>query len=135
MGVGSIQNNSAEVFSNYELKPEFLDEVFSDKNKANDHYRKVLDHFAYMSAQDFKALNDHAKLSFFNQGVTFAVYSDKAKGVERIFPYDLFRVLSRPLNGRGWKRGLFSVIWLLITLFMIYTTKSKFCGMGKCRQS
>jgi len=90
MGVGSIQNNSAEVFGNYELKPEFLDEVFSDERKPNDHYRKVLDYFAHLSAQDFKALNDHTKLSFFNQGVTFAVYSDKAKGVERIFPYDLF---------------------------------------------
>ena len=90
MSAGTVHPNFTEVFSNYEFNPKFLDEVFNDKDNVNGHYRKVLDHFAHMSAQDFKVLNDHAKLSFFNQGVTFAVYSDKAKGVERIFPYDLF---------------------------------------------
>jgi len=90
MSAGTVHSNFTEVFSNYEFNSQFLDEVFNDKGNVNGHYRKVLDHFAQMSAQDFRELNDHAKLSFFNQGVTFAVYSDKAKGVERIFPYDLF---------------------------------------------
>jgi len=97
MGAESVPNNFAEVFSNYEFNPEFLDEVFRDQDNINGHYRKVLDYFSRISAQDFKELNDHAKLSFFNQGVTFAVYSDKAKGVERIFPYDLFpRIIPAP---------------------------------------
>ena len=97
MGTESIPNNFAEVFSNYEFNPKFLDEVFRDQDNVNGHYHKVLDYFSRISAQDFKELNDHAKLSFFNQGVTFAVYSDKAKGVERIFPYDLFpRIIPAP---------------------------------------
>jgi uncharacterized circularly permuted ATP-grasp superfamily protein len=101
MGAGSVYSNFKEVFSNYQLNPGFIDEVFSDKNLAKDHYQKVLHHFAQLSAQDFKELNDHAKLSFFNQGVTFAVYSDKAKGVERIFPYDLF---PRIIPAQEWSR-------------------------------
>jgi uncharacterized circularly permuted ATP-grasp superfamily protein len=101
MGAESVDKNFSEVFSNYHLSPDFLDEVFSDKYKAQDHYQKVLNHFSHISAQDFKELNDHAKLSFFNQGVTFAVYSDKAKGVERIFPYDLF---PRIIPAQEWAR-------------------------------
>ena len=97
MGAESVPNNFAEVFSSYEFNPKFLDEVFRDQDNINGHYQKVLDYFSRISAQDFKELNDHAKLSFFNQGVTFAVYSDKAKGVERIFPYDLFpRIIPAP---------------------------------------
>ena len=101
MGAGSVHNNLTEVFSQYHLDPAFLDEVFREKASPNEHYQKVLNHFAQLSAQDFKELNDHAKLSFFNQGVTFAVYSDKAKGVERIFPYDLF---PRIIPASEWSR-------------------------------
>jgi uncharacterized circularly permuted ATP-grasp superfamily protein len=90
MGAGAVHNHFTEVFGHYPLNTGFLDEVFSDQDKAHDYYQGVLDHFGQLSAQDFKELNDHAKISFFNQGVTFAVYSDKAKGVERIFPFDLF---------------------------------------------
>jgi len=79
-----------EVFSKYNLNPAFLDEVFKPEGEALPHYNLVLEQFKQFSAENFIELNEHAKVSFFNQGVTFAVYSDKARGVERIFPFDLF---------------------------------------------
>ncbi|QNF35840.1 circularly permuted type 2 ATP-grasp protein [Adhaeribacter swui] len=83
------------IFQDYHLNPAFLDEVFSLDGEVLPHYRLVLDQFKHFTADDFKELNELAKVSFFNQGVTFAVYSDKARGVERIFPFDLFpRIIS-----------------------------------------
>ncbi|RDC61886.1 circularly permuted type 2 ATP-grasp protein [Adhaeribacter pallidiroseus] len=83
------------VFQGYNLNPAYLDEVFSPAGEVLPHYSLVLDQFQHFTAEDFKELNELAKVSFFNQGVTFAVYSDKARGVERIFPFDLFpRIIS-----------------------------------------
>ncbi|QMU29136.1 circularly permuted type 2 ATP-grasp protein [Adhaeribacter radiodurans] len=83
------------VFSGYDIKPGFLDEVFNAQGEVLPHYSLVLNQFKKFSLEDFNELNELAKISFFNQGVTFAVYSDKARGVERIFPFDLFpRIIS-----------------------------------------
>ncbi|MFD1757511.1 circularly permuted type 2 ATP-grasp protein [Rufibacter sediminis] len=84
------QNQTSEVFRNYQIPPQFLDEVFRAPGAVHPHYETVLQHFLEFSKDEFKELNEHAKMSFFNQGITFSVYSDKAKGVERIFPFDLF---------------------------------------------
>lgn len=81
-------NHSA--FVNYKVQEQFIDEVFTPNGEIKPYYEKVLSQFTQYSVQDFKALNEYAKLTFFNQGITFAVYSDKSKGVERIFPFDLF---------------------------------------------
>ncbi|MDQ4141546.1 MAG: circularly permuted type 2 ATP-grasp protein, partial [Bacteroidota bacterium] len=78
------------VFSGYDIKPGFLDEVFNAEGEVLPHYNLVLNQFKKFTLEDFNELNELAKVSFFNQGVTFAVYSDKARGVERIFPFDLF---------------------------------------------
>ena len=77
-------------FSNYQISDNFLDEVFNNSGGIKKHYQKVYNQFCKYSVKDFKRLNEYSKASFFNQGVTFAVYSDNLKGVERIFPFDLF---------------------------------------------
>ncbi|MDQ3292489.1 MAG: circularly permuted type 2 ATP-grasp protein [Bacteroidota bacterium] len=87
------------VFSSYDIKPGFLDEVFNADGEVLPHYNLVLDQFKKFTLEDFNELNELAKVSFFNQGVTFAVYSDKARGVERIFPFDLF---PRIISARDW---------------------------------
>lgn len=92
---------NTDVFTNYQIQPHFLDEVFGKQGQINPHYQQVLDQFTQFSAHDFKELNEHAKVSFFNQGVTFAVYSEKLKGVERIFPFDLF---PRIIPDKEWAR-------------------------------
>ncbi|WP_181306895.1 circularly permuted type 2 ATP-grasp protein [Rufibacter sp. XAAS-G3-1] len=84
------QNQTSEVFSNYQIPPTFLDEVFRAPGQVHPHYEAVYRQFLEFTKDEFKELNEHAKMSFFNQGITFSVYSDKAKGVERIFPFDLF---------------------------------------------
>jgi uncharacterized circularly permuted ATP-grasp superfamily protein len=91
---------ASEVFNNYQLNGH-LDEVFDTNGEVNPHYQQVLNQFSQYSAQDFRELNEHAKLSFFNQGITFAVYADKARGVERIFPFDLF---PRIIPAKEWQR-------------------------------
>jgi uncharacterized circularly permuted ATP-grasp superfamily protein len=78
------------LFRDYEVSPNFFDEVYDSERAVKPHYQLVLRQFLQYQVDQFRDLNEYAKLSFFNQGITFAVYSDKAKGVERIFPFDLF---------------------------------------------
>jgi len=97
-------NNSN--FGNYEIKPGTLDEVFDGAGDINSYYEKVLGQFLSYPAQEFRRLSEQAKLTFFNEGITFAVYSEKEQGVERIFPFDFF---PRIIAGREWEqieRGL-----------------------------
>ncbi len=77
------------VFSTYPFNKALFDEVFKEDGKTVKHYQKILKHFSKLSVEDYKKLDEFAKITFFNQGVTFAVYSDTLKGVERIFPFDL----------------------------------------------
>ncbi len=78
------------IFENYQIKEKFYDEVFQKEDKSRKHYQKVVKEFTEWLPEDFKELNETAKLSFYNQGVTFAVYSDNKKGVERLMPFDFF---------------------------------------------
>ena len=111
MAADSLTGTFSGVFSDYQNSPEFLDEVFDSAGAVKAHYQQVLKQFLQYRVDDFRELNDHAKLSFFNQGVKFAVYSDKAKGVERIFPFDLFPRIVRQRSGRSWRKALFSATW------------------------
>jgi len=79
-----------DVFNSYERDNKFLDEVFDNEGKIREHYQKVYAEFNDFTSEDFKKLNELAKISFFNLGITFAVYSDNLNGVEKIFPFDLF---------------------------------------------
>lgn len=90
-----------KTFNSYENNPRLHDEVFERNGKVREHYQKLLEEFKDFSHEDFKKLNEYAKLSFFNQGVTFAVYSDNLKGVERIFPFDLF---PRIIPAKEWEK-------------------------------
>lgn len=81
---------SEYLFDNYEASPKLYDESFTDGNNNRPHYKKILESLKSYSINDLNDLNEYARRSFFNQGITFNVYSDKNKGVERIFPFDLF---------------------------------------------
>jgi uncharacterized circularly permuted ATP-grasp superfamily protein len=83
------------VFNTYPFDEALFDEVFKEDGKTAKHYQKILKHFGKLSVEDYKKLDEFAKITFFNQGVTFAVYTDTLKGVERIFPFDLMpRIIS-----------------------------------------
>jgi uncharacterized circularly permuted ATP-grasp superfamily protein len=86
----TIIGEIAPFFASYPHQANLLDEVFDSSGKAKKSYEKILKFFNKFSLDDLKRLNDCAKLSFFNQGVTFAVYNENMKGIEKIFPFDLF---------------------------------------------
>lgn len=74
----------------YPLVDGMLDEVFVKELEARPLYLKILEKFNEIDWQGIKRLSDYAKMSFYNQGITFNVYNDTDKGVERIFPFDIF---------------------------------------------
>ncbi|WP_046314513.1 circularly permuted type 2 ATP-grasp protein [Pontibacter korlensis] len=118
------QGEARGVFGNYQIPPQFLDEVFSNAGKVNPQYESIYRQFMQFSKEDFKELNEHAKKSFFNQGITFSVYNDKAKGLERIFPFDLF---PRIISAAEWARLEEGIIQRCVALNLfiqdIYSTK------------
>jgi uncharacterized circularly permuted ATP-grasp superfamily protein len=83
---------------NYELPPGMYDEVIVDAQSTDSHYKSFIDKLSGMTLEEFKALNESAKLSFLNQGVTYALYN-KEESVEQIFPFDL---IPRIINHNEW---------------------------------
>jgi uncharacterized circularly permuted ATP-grasp superfamily protein len=84
------------ILQSYSLDKNFFDEVFINKGEARDSHREVVNFFNDFSIDKYKEFSSDIKKSFFHQGITFNVYSDSEKGVERIFPFDLMpRVISQ----------------------------------------
>lgn len=84
-----MENTHHPIFSLYERNPALYDEIFEPSGEVKKIYQKLFDLYSGHSIQDFANLNNKAKASFFNQGITFQVYSDK-DAQEKIFPFDLF---------------------------------------------
>ncbi|MCS7004327.1 MAG: circularly permuted type 2 ATP-grasp protein [Cytophagales bacterium] len=83
------QENVGALFQNYSRNDAFFDEMFEKDGTIRKHYIKLSNYLQDFQIQDFENLNEYAKVSFFNQGITFNVYSEEG-GTERIFPFDLF---------------------------------------------
>jgi uncharacterized circularly permuted ATP-grasp superfamily protein len=77
------------IFSSYTFDENTLDEVFNDDKSVKEIYKKLFALYSSHSIMDFEALNEYAKTSFFNQGITFQVYGNN-ETKEKIFPFDLF---------------------------------------------
>lgn len=77
------------IFSSYVRKEGLFDEVFQSDGEVKSVYQKLLDLYGSRTIEDYVSLNNKAKSSFFNQGITFQVYGDK-QSQEKIFPFDLF---------------------------------------------
>lgn len=93
--------HSAGLFSNYVVPEGILDESFSDFPTSFEGYAYVRTTFGSLSPKDFKRLSESAKLSFLNQGITYAVYSEEGGGTEKVFPFDLF---PRVISNQEWVR-------------------------------
>jgi uncharacterized circularly permuted ATP-grasp superfamily protein len=78
------------ILESYRLENSHYDEVYSESKYPKQHYQSILESFNQLSLADFERINNEVKTAFFNQGITFAVYSDDKKPDERIFPFDLF---------------------------------------------
>ena len=85
-----MKQESKGIIDSYSRDDKHFDEVFTDSHSPKEHYKTILKRFNQFSLADFERINNDVKTSFFNQGITFAVYSDDKKPDERIFPFDLF---------------------------------------------
>jgi len=83
------QKTKSGLFTNYPMNPKIYDELFDNTCTPRPHFEEVLKYFGNLRPDDFKKLHDLTRKNFYDQGITFAVYSDQLKGVERIFPFDL----------------------------------------------
>jgi len=83
------------LFSSYEFDSKFYDELFSKNDKVRAIYKRLFNLFSEYSVTEFNALNERAKASFFNLGITFQVYGENSVQ-EKIFPFDLFPRIIEP---------------------------------------
>ncbi len=84
-----MPNVKSQIFSTYQRNPSLYDEIYDISGEVKEVYQKLFDLYGQLSIQEYQSLNTKAKSSFFNQGITFQVYSDK-ETQEKIFPFDLF---------------------------------------------
>lgn len=84
-----MENLEHQIFSSYDRNPKLYDEIFDKDGEVKDMYRTLFDLYGGHTKQDYVRLNEKARSSFFNQGITFQVYGDK-DAQEKIFPFDLF---------------------------------------------
>ncbi|MDO6739188.1 circularly permuted type 2 ATP-grasp protein [Wenyingzhuangia sp. 2_MG-2023] len=82
------KKNILPIFSSYHLESTFYDEVFKGNNEVRNTYTELFKLFNEYQVEDFQMLNEKAKVSFLNQGITFQVYNKTT--VEKVFPFDLF---------------------------------------------
>ncbi len=87
------------ILDSYKIESFHFDEVFDPFKESKQHYKSIVDRFNQLSLADFERINNDVKTAFFNQGITFAVYSEDNKPNERIFPFDLF---PRIIPGEEW---------------------------------
>lgn len=77
------------MLAGYQINPKFFDELAQDQGTYREHYHEFVKQFSEYAKSDFLRLNEEAKIQFFNEGITFATYSNNDQGTERIFPFDL----------------------------------------------
>jgi uncharacterized circularly permuted ATP-grasp superfamily protein len=75
------------MFDNYEVNGLF-DEVFAASKQPRTHYAPLVSRLKALGHPAFERRRRMTDVLFRNQGITFTVYSD-ARGVEKIFPFDL----------------------------------------------
>lgn len=82
----------------YQEQPGMYDEVVRDILNGSTQYGAFIKFVSDMPIEEFRTHSENAKLSFLNQGITYALYN-KTESVEQIFPFDLF---PRIINHKEW---------------------------------
>ena len=100
-----MSTTQQSIFASYDKDPKFYDEIFDEKGNVKEVYQTLFDLYSGHSSQDFAKLNDKAKASFFNQGITFQVYTDQ-EAKDKIFPFDLFPRIIDPKEWDHIERGV-----------------------------
>ena len=87
--------------SNYAPKNGVYDEYVGDDKLVRLHYNALSPQFSEYNTQYYCKFNEEAKIVFFNEGITFAVYSDNPLGSEKIFPFDF---IPRIIDHKEWNK-------------------------------
>jgi uncharacterized circularly permuted ATP-grasp superfamily protein len=77
------------------------DEVVDGQGGVRAHYAPLVEVCHALSPERLARQQRAAELFFLNRGTTFTVYSEKAAGIDRIFPFDSF---PRLIPGEEWAR-------------------------------
>ncbi len=99
-----MEATNNQMFSSYQRNPALYDEIYEKDGRIKEVYQKLFKIYGEHTIHDYIQLNDKAKSSFFNQGITFQVY-DKKKTQEKIFPFDLFPRIIPPLEWEIIEKG------------------------------
>jgi len=94
-----------EILKNYSTPDGCLDEVVNDWNQDYSYYNRLFDVIGSLNIKNFKALTGIAKMSFLNQGITYALYN-KNESVEQIFPFDLIPRIIRKEEWEVIEKGI-----------------------------
>lgn len=86
-----------QLLENYHSDPHHFDELVNE-SRAVSIYQPFLDTITPLSTDEFIRLNQNARLSFLNNGVTYALYNEE-ESVEQVFPFDL---IPRIIDHREW---------------------------------
>ncbi len=94
------------LFTNYPTRNGMFDEVLSSRGPVQNYYKQLVSSFETISSSEYQTMNEAAKRSFLYQGITFATYNQNSKGVERIFPFDLFPRIIHQAEWNTIEKGL-----------------------------
>mgnify|MGYP003649740237 FL=1 len=100
-----MPNTQHPIFSSYEKDSRFYDEIFDTNGDVKEIYKTLFNLYSGHSVNDFAKLNEKAKASFFNQGITFQVYGEH-ETKEKIFPFDLFPRIIDPEEWEVIEKGV-----------------------------
>ena len=99
-----MPNVKNQIFSSYMRNPTLFDEIYDVNGEVKEIYQKLFQLYGEHTIMDYALLNEKAKSSFFNQGITFQVYGKK-RAEEKIFPFDLFPRIIDPKEWDLIERG------------------------------
>lgn len=99
-----MPNVKNQIFSSYMRNPTLFDEIYDVNGEVKEIYQKLFQLYGEHAIMDYALLNEKAKSSFFNQGITFQVYGKK-RAEEKIFPFDLFPRIIDPKEWDLIERG------------------------------
>lgn len=75
-------------------------EFYRDDFEAREHYRLLLNNIKELGLNGLNQKSREATLAMITEGVTFTVYSENEKGVERVLPFD---IIPRIIPASEWK--------------------------------
>ena len=86
-------------FDSYELDDSIYDEMFLPDGSPREHCRELFEALGGLSAEELGNIQERVARSFYNEGISFAVYGEEEAG-ERIIPIDC---LPRIMSGADWR--------------------------------